>query len=524
MTQPSSLWALAIGLGAWLTLAGCGTSSGDDVRCDDGRCDDTCIVPAALETCQLHAVTLEAGRARLAGATAGSIQCSFDVVASSLEVDADASAASPRTWPAVAGDVITQARYRHADGSTGAWQPADVLEAGGFDDSAGDGIPDLTNLLVGAQTWEMFVDVDTVGTPPPDQNWFTLRTAGTFVDADHPPGAARSLHLTSPQTGTQYLATLGKALVPPLTTWTLSGWNRYDVPVATSGAMARFNELDATGAHTTKYVLIGDDDFDMPVGTTGWTWRALTFTTEPSTTGLNIVPARLNTIAGEMWASNWQLREDAVYGTAGARVVFEESFATLDGWQLDNPAITQLASVDGHPVMQLDPAPHVVATAIQRQPIAVTPGKLYAFRAEMENRAAASYDRTHQAWMSTYLEFLDAGGRVIDHVKVQTFRPVFERPVGAAIVAPAGAVAARFMLVASHTSYAPEPLEQTMTALFGSLRLEESTYQLEATHRASSLVMVPDPDAVATETRTRLLTDDPAVAPSLGGIQLKTCE
>jgi hypothetical protein len=492
---------------------------------------EPCDVPIELAGCAGDNVVVDAGGARLANGTAGTLTCTSDIVPAAFAVTAAPAARAPATWPQLASDVIVQARYRRADGSVGAWQPADVLDAGAFADTGGDGIPDLTNVLVGESSWDLFVDVATVGDPPPDQSWFTLRTSGAFVDGDHPDGVVeRSLHLTAPGTGVQYLATLGKALVPPGTTLTLAGWNRYAIPVASSGAMARWNEVDAAGVATTKYVMIGDDDFFAPEGTRGWTWRALTLTTEPSTVALNIVPARLNTVAGDMWAAGWQLREDAVYGTPGARVVFEETFASLRdldspgaAWESSDPAVTRTAIVDGRSVLQIDPAPREVVTVTQRAPIAVTPGTLYAVHVAMENRADPAYDRTHHTWLSTYLEFLDAGGQVIDHVKVQSFRPVLARPSGAAIVAPPGAVAARFLLAALHKTYAPEPIDKTMTALFAELRLEEATYAIGASSRAPVQALAPDPAATGVEIRARLLRRDPAQPSELGAIVLDRC-
>jgi len=503
--------------------------------CEEARSPCTLAGDDLARSCRLELAVIDSdGRVRLAPAgaegraTHGTIACELSFITPVQAItlrDPDAPVIAPPesaypSWGVVFTDIVTQVRFRHKDGSVGEWLPRDVLSGGDFADSDASGIPDLTRVLVGPDPgWSYYADVATFGPPPPDA-WFTLASRGDFASAAELPSVASdTLHLGPARDGVQYLATMAKTLIPPETTWTLSGWNRYDVP-GIPGVMSRFNEIDLTGDPITKYALVADDVVHVPTGSTGWTWRAFTFTTEPATVGLTIVPARVNATAGAMWAAGWELREQPVYGHG--KVVFAADFTSLDPWEASDPTNTHAIAIGGVDALELDPPPHEIATATSRAMIPVTGGRLYAFHVAMENRAFVNYDRTHDTWVTCYLEFYDAQGVFLDYVKTQATRPVFERPVGAAMIAPPNAQFARFVLVAAHTSFAPNPIDKTMSARFGALWLEESTYDPAFETRPSGWTLSPpaDPDATALEIRSRLLSHDRVATPSFGGYEI----
>lgn len=503
------------------------------------------IVGSSLENCQRdHAVLDKQGRVRLEALgtneviTHGTIICDYKIAqhrsvtsvsvrARDVPMPQDQSPYS--WWPTLTTDVITQVRFRRADGSYSPWEPRNVLDGGDFADSNSNGIPDDVNVLVGDadQNWSIYADTQTIGPRPPDF-WLPperILNQASLVDAsDHPEGLGPSLHIHKPWMGGQQLASMATALLPPDATWTVSGWNRFEKMDAPD-LMARFHEHDSTGASLTKYVLLGDDDFHAPNGRSGWTWRALSFTSEPRTAGLMLIPARLTASPGDMWASAFEIREGSVFSST-APTLFQADFGTLDAWEVSDPAVTTAVrvGVGSIPALQISPTPGQVVTAVQRTPVPVREGALYAFQIAMENRASPSYDPTHETWVSCYLEFFDESMKFLEYAKVQVFRPVLDRPAAAATIAPAGARYARFFLAALHKTYDGNELAGSMVALFSRLTLQESSYDptFRARSRTTDIVPGCTPDAVAIQIRSRLLTRDRTTTPSLAGFDIQT--
>jgi len=231
------------------------------------------------------------------------------------------------------------------------------------------------------------------------------------------------------------------------------------------------------------------------------------------------------TAKGRAWAANYEIRLRTVYsGWGGGRAVFRESFEALDGWDISGPgggALSEKAVV-GHSSLRLDPDPLEVVTATQRKYIAVEPGQLYAFRIAMQNDVPAHYDKTHQAWMSAYLEFYDKEMRFLDYCKVMAFRPRLDRPLGAAMHAPEGSRYARFMLAASHISYGDRTgMAGPMHAYFDALQLEESEFDPAFSERTGRDISAEVPaGAERIEIRSFLLTREKHLTPAFGGYEV----
>ncbi len=163
-----------------------------------------------------------------------------------------------------------------------------------------------------------------------------------------------------------------------------------------------------------------------------------------------------------------------------------------------------------------------MVTAIQKDYIEVKPGRLYSFRIAMQNEVPSHYDKTHQAWMSAYLEFYDKDMRFLDYCKVMAFRPTLDRPLGAAMHAPKGSKYARFMLAASHISYGDRAgMEGPMRAYFDALQLEESDFDPTFTPPARGEISAAVPSsAVNIEIRSLLLSRQKHLSPSFTGYRL----
>lgn len=396
-------------------------------------------------------------------------------------------------WPVLPTDIITQVRFQ-ANGKWTDWQPRNLLRGGDMADSDGDGIPDWASVMRLRQTGDLiFADTSISPWMPPEGDYWhgKNREAGRFVDRiEHPPGAKQSLRLNRGTSDGQDTAAMRLDLVPPDTDLTVCGWTKYDLGSETSmGVMARFHEFDAEGNRVNKYDLLGDDDFHQPSGRSEWVWRALSFHSRVDTTFLNLYPIRMIAAKGSAWASNYEVRLGSVYGS-GKEI-----------WRLGEK-------------VTLTPKPFEVATWIQPKPIKVKAGQLYAFRISMRNDVPAHYEPTHQAWVSAYLEFYDKDMGFLDYCKVMAFRP--EHPAGAAMHAPKGAAYARFMLVASHITYAERTgMEGPMTATFDDLRLEESDFDATFTPRPDGPLSVEVPRAATRmEARSFLLSREKSLKPS----------
>lgn len=432
-------------------------------------------------------------------------------------------------WPSVATDLITQVRFLQPDGKWTPCQPRNLLTGGDFADQNRNGLPDWTSLMqLRSGGMILFTDSYPVGSQAPSWNWWhgkEQRQRGNFVDKrETPPGASQSLRLERHTSKGQDTPEMRKDLVPPETTLTVSGWNRYDLGDQTSmGVMARFHEFNAEGDRINKYVLLGDDDFHQPTGRSSWRWRALTFTTMSGTVRLGIYPIRMITAQGRAWSANWEVREGSVYsGWGNPKAIFRETFHDLNGWELSHPAMISSVKTGystSHSLV-MKPPPLAVATAIQKNLIPIQEGKLYAFRVAMQNDTSAKYEPTHETWVSCYLEFLDADKRIRDYVKAMVFRPVLQRPVGAAMVAPPASKFARFRLVASHITYGErQNITGAMTASFSALQLEESAYDATWIPRPPGAKIKFSVPVRATKMQIRswLLSRDRRVTPSLGG-------
>lgn len=446
--------------------------------------------------------------------------------------DKESAGARRSRWPAAVTDIIAQVRFLQPDGAWSPWQPRNILSGGDLADRTGNGIPDGVSVMrLRTEGSTLFVDDPT---PCPGDSWWRAQTVsgeGRFSDThDAPPGRAVSLRLARDTSDGQDTAEFRRDLVPPGTTLTVSGWTRYDIGDETCmGVMSRFHEFDAEGRRIGKFVLLGDDDRHQPTGSSPWRWRAMTFTTGPETVRLGVYPVRMIRATGRAWAAAWEIREEPVFSPWGeGTILFREDFSSLNGWSADTPngvRIEPAPSAAGGGALILSPRPGSVTSVVRDQPIPLRAGILYAFRIEMENRVPDTYDRTHDAWVSCYLEFLDSEGAPIDYAKAMVFRPEPLRPVGAAMVAPHGTFAGRFVLVASHKTYAdPGRITGTMMARFRRLQLEESGYDPTWTARPP-LVSIPlsaPPRATRMQIRAHLLTRDPALSPSFAGYTIET--
>jgi hypothetical protein len=142
----------------------------------------------------------------------------------------------------------------------------------------------------------------------------------------------------------------------------------------------------------------------------------------------------------------------------------------------------------------------------------------------MQNDASAKYEPTHETWVSCYLEFLGGENRVLDYVKAMVFRPVLQRPVGAAMMAPPASKFARFRLVASHITYGErQHLTGTMAASFSALQLQESAYDATWTPRppGAKIKFSAPVRAAKMQIRSWLLSRDRRVTPSFGGYEVR---
>jgi hypothetical protein len=226
-----------------------------------------------------------------------------------------------------------------------------------------------------------------------------------------------------------------------------------------------------------------------------------------------------------MWAAGFEIREGSVFSST-IPALFQEDFRSIDAWDLSDPAVAAAVRIGDGSIgaLQIAPAPGQVVTAVQRTPVPLRGGVLYAFQIAMENRASLSYDPTHETWVSCYLEFLDESMKFLDYAKVQVFRPVLDRPAAAAALAPEGTRYARFVIAALHKTYGPNTLAGSMVALFSRLALQQSTYDGGFRARSPTANLVPScaPDAVAIQIRSRLLTRDRTVTPSLAGYDIRT--
>src|SRR3954467_15710091 len=192
--------------------------------CDDAGQDSPSI---DLELCQREHIVVDGqGVVRLESiassgvVTHGTITCEYKVPrdrwVSTLSVRGRSTPTLPSdspyiSWPMLTTDVITQTRFRRADGSYGPWEPRNVLDGGDFADSNGNGIPDEVNVLVGEtdQNWSLYADQQVIG-PRPSNFWLPpekVVSQASMVDpSDHPEGLGPSLHLHKPWTGGQQLA------------------------------------------------------------------------------------------------------------------------------------------------------------------------------------------------------------------------------------------------------------------------------------------------------------------------------
>lgn len=415
-------------------------------------------------------------------------------------------------WPVLATDVITQVRF-YADWKWTDWQPRNILRGGDFADLDDDGIPDWVSVMRLRETGNLiFADTSISPWMPPEGDyWFgKARGIGRFMDeVDHPPGAKHSLRLTRGLLDGQDTAAMRLDLVPPDTDLTVCGWTKYDLGDATSmGVMVRFHEFDAEGNRVNKYVLLGDDDFHQPSGRSEWVWRALSFRSRPETTFLNMYPIRMIATRGSAWAMNYEIRLGSVWDSS--RAILWDCFDEPADWEISGGGKVEQKK------LILTPEPLKVVTATQRKPIKVKPGQLYSFRVSMRNDVPAYYEPTHQAWVSTYLEFYDKDMRFLDYCKAMAFRPAMEHPVGAAMHAPKEAVYARFMLIASHISYGERVgISAPMTATFSDLQLEESDFDPAFTRRPDGAPSVEVPrGASKAEVRSFLLTREKSLMPS----------
>ena len=441
--------------------------------------------------------------------------------------------ATLRLWPASATDIAAQVRFRLSDGRWTEWQPRNLLRGGDMRDSDGDGIPDWVSVMHlrddGSNLF--YADTRISDWMPPKKSYWDgkTRASGTFVDAVEPPaGAWQSLRLNRPASGGgQDTAAMRLDLVPPDAELTVCGWTKYDLGNETSmGVMARFHEFDGSGNRVNKYVLLGDDDFHQPSGRSEWRWRALSFKSLPQTTFLNLYPIRMIGGKGRAWAANYEIRLGAVHSDWGSeQAIFRESFESLDGWEISGPGVGALSdkAVDGRSSLRLDPEPLKVVTATQKSCIKVEPGQLYAFRIAMQNDVPAHYEKTHQAWMSAYLEFYDKDMRFLDYCKAMAFRPTPGRPVGAAMHAPNGSRFARFMLAASHISYGDRTgMDGPMHAYFDALQLEKSDFDPAFTPRPDADIRLDVPrSADKMEVRSYLLSRQRDLRPSFAGYTIE---
>ena len=529
---------MAIALGAALASTACAGAAQNPAA-------ESLGVGRGLEGCRFtNAEVGSDGRVRIARdlsrdpATHGDVTCDIDVPSSPASVSVTvldpripvSQTDSPANrWPYVATDIVLQARQRRTDGTFTQWEPRNLLLGGDFADSNANGVPDSVQVLVGdaaGTDWSIIADIDSVG-PPPAGFWLAperIKTESNLLADDSNPASSRALHLGKQWEGGGMLASMTTALLAPDTGWTVSGWTRYDKP-ATPDAMARFHETDASGRTTTKYVMLGDDDFHAPVGTSEWRWRALSFTSRSDTTGLMLIPARLTASAGQMRASGFEIREGSVYD-ASAPLLFQADFARLEDWDISDPKTVRQVPLDGEAgsALEIQPAPGEVVAARHRNSFPVTPGTLYALSVAMANETSPHYDSTHDAWMSCYLEFLDEAGTVLDFAKAQVFRPRLDRPVAAATIAPRGAVRGRILLAAMHKTYSSKVLDGTMKGLFSALRVARSSHDASFEPRPpgrQEVLLRLEPGTAGIQIRTRLLTRDPNVHPSFLGLTVR---
>ena len=434
-----------------------------------------------------------------------------------------------KMWPVLSTDIITQVRFR-VRGNWTDYQPRNILRGGDMADSDADGIPDWASVMRLREYGNLiYADTCISDWPPPENDYWHGKAIerGNFLDrVEHPRGAEQSLRLRRTTSDGQDTAAMRLDLVPPDIELTVCGWTKYDLGDETSmGVMARFHEFDAAGDRVNKYDLLGDDDFHQPSGRSDWTWRALSFKSLPETTFLNLYPIRMITAKGRAWAANYEIRLGSVWGKG--RVVFREDFESLDGWTISAPTSrtashSSLVTHQARSCLLLSPEPLQVVTATQKKPFEVKPGQMYAFRIAMQNDVPASYEKTHQAWMSAYLEFYDKDMRFLDYCKVMAFRPTMDRPSGAAMIAPKGSRYARFMLAASHITYAEKTgMTGPMRAYFDALQVEESDFDPTFAPRPADDINVVIPrGAEQMEIRSFLLTRRKGLSPTFNGYEV----
>ncbi len=437
--------------------------------------------------------------------------------------------ATPGMWPVLATDIITQVRFRLNDGKWTDWQPRNLLRGGDMADSDGDGIPDWVSVMRIRENGNlMYADTSISDWLPPAGDYWQdkVQESGRFIDrVDFPPGAKQSLRLTRATSDGQDTSAMRLDLVPPDTDLTVCGWTKYDLGSETSmGVMSRFHEFDAAGNRVNKYVLLGDDDFHQPSGRGKWVWRALSFRSLPDTTFLNLYPIRMITAKGRAWAANYEIRLGSVFSDWGkGHVILRETFENMEDWDISGDGTHGLdgKAVEGKHSLRLSPDPLKVMTATQRKPFEVKPGQMYAFRIAMQNDVPASYDKTHQGWVSAYLEFYDKDMRFLDYCKVMAFRPALDRPAGAAMQAPERSKYARFMLAASHISYGDrEGMNGPMNAYFDAIQVEASNFDPTFTPRTDEITAGVPRNADQMEIRSFLLTRQPGLTPSFGDYQI----
>lgn len=416
----------------------------------------------------------------------------------------------PRFWPAVQTDLITQVRFRLADGSLTEWQPRNLLPGGDMADMDGSGIPDWVSVMRLRSSGNLiYADAE-----PPEEGYWVGRTRdrGFFVDrGDHPSGSGQSLRLVRTTSDGQDTAEMRLDLIPPDTQLTVCGWTKYDLGEETSmGVMARYHEFDSHGNRINKHVLLGDDDFHQPSGESEWRWRALSFTPAAETRRLGIYPIRMIGVAGTAWAADWEIREGSVHS---GKTVFREDFGH---WEM-----TGTGEVYGGALI-LRPEPLTVSTAVQSIPIEVKPNTLYSFSVRMNNDVPSTYDKTHQAWMSAYLEFYDSEMRFLDYCKVMSFRPTSGHPLSAAMRAPQYSRYVRFMFAASHISYGDRTgMDGQMIAGFSCIELKESAFDSKflPASRGELTIAIPQ-DARKMEIRTFRLSGWEDVSPSFSAYRI----
>lgn len=488
----------------------------------------------------------------------GAVTCEVDLPPGRVATTVDLlSAQTPREeqtaapyslWPLVTTDLMTQVRFGSSAGEWSAWAPRNLLQGGDFGDENSNGIPDwayvMSNLYdAGTNSIYIRLWLDSNSWPPPlnsgmqdhanpfhDGMWHYHErpNQGDLISrSDLPTGATQALHLkrTIQEVGNDIAQPL-KDFVPPGTPLTVSGWVRHPMDTASTWVITRFHEFTNQFARVNKLVLLGDDDFLHGNGDANWTWRALSFTSAPSTSHLGLYPLRHYEQAGEAWGANFEIREGSVFSEWGAAsAIYQDRFDDLSKWTLTNAAATSVvqSGMHGGKTLVLKPPPNEVITAISKTQIPVQAGKLYSFRVYMQNDADPSYNLTHETWVTCYLVFTDSAGQRIDYVKALVYRPDFKTPVGAAMVAPPLATRAQVVLAASHKSLIFRVLDKTLTASFSALQVEESAYDRTWSPRSDGLRFPVQTPAGATklQIRSRLYSRDVLVSPSFAGYEIQ---